>query len=174
MHQTYKTERLQLHKLTLHDVDFIFELVNTGAWIKFIGDRQVKTTADAIAYIEKITANPDVNYWVVKLKDSIVPLGVITFIKRNYLEQHDIGFAFLPQHAKKGYAFEAAQEVLNNLLGAENCTTILATTIKENIASIQLLKKLGFTFKTELNIGNETLHVYAVNKDQLCKPINQS
>ena len=106
MLQIYKTERLQLQKLTLHDVNFIFELVNTGAWIKFIGDRQVKTTADAIAYIEKITANPDVNYWVVKLKDSIVPLGVITFIKRNYLEQHDIGFAFLPQHAKKGHALK--------------------------------------------------------------------
>ena len=165
MHQTYKTQRLQLHQLTLHDVDFIFELVNTDAWIKFIGDRQVKTTADAIAYIEKITANPDVNYWVVKLKDSNVPLGVITFIKRAYLEQHDIGFALLPQHAKKGYAFEAAQEVLNNLLGADNCTTILAITIIENIPSIQLLKKLGFTCKTELKIGNETLHVYAINKN---------
>lgn len=173
MHQTYKTKRLQLHKLTLHDVDFIFELVNTDAWIKFIGDRQVKTTADAIAYIEKITANPDINYWVVKLKDSNVPLGVITFIKRDYLEQHDIGFAFLPEHAKKGYAFEGAMEVLHDLLRSKDHTSILATTIKENTSSIQLLKKLGFTFKTEINTANEILHVYAVNKDQLCKPINQ-
>ena len=170
MQENYKTERLLLNKLSLNNVDFIFELVNTGAWIKFIGDRHVKTPADAIAYIKKINANPDINYWVVKLQDNEMPVGVITLIKRDYLEQHDIGFAFLPQHAKNGYAFEAAQEVLNNLLGTENGTTILATTIKENIASIQLLKKLGFTFKTELNIGNETLHVYAINKKNYANP----
>ena len=167
MQLNYKTNRLILNKLTVHDAAFIFELVNTPGWIKFIGDRNVKTTEDAFNYIQKIISNAGINYWVVKLEDKQIAVGIITFIKRDYLEYHDIGFAFLPAYAKQGYAFEAALAVLTNLVKDKEHSTILATTIKENEASIQLLKKLGFTYRNEIKNGNDLLHVYAVNAGRL-------
>ena len=170
MQADYKTIRLILNKLTVQDAAFIFELVNTPGWIKFIGDRNVKTTEDAVNFIQKIISNADINYWVVKLEDKQIAVGIITFIKRDYLEHHDIGFAFLPTYAKQGYAFEATLAVLTNLVKDKEYSTILATTIKENEASIQLLKKLGFTYRNEIKNGNDLLHVYAVYEGKLFIP----
>ena len=170
MQPNYKTKRLQLTNLSANDADFIFELVNTSGWIKFIGDRNIRTNEDTAAYIQKIISNPDITYWVVKLQDQQIAVGIISFIKRDYLEQHDIGFAFLPAYAKQGYAFEATLTVLNDLFNDNRHKTILATTIPENDTSIQLLKKLGFTFSKELINGNDVLQLFTVTKEKLYNP----
>jgi len=164
MQTAYKTERLFLRELTVVDANFIFELVNTAGWIKFIGDRNIKTSEDADNYIQKIITNPNISYRVVTLQDDQTPIGVVTFIKRDYLEHHDIGFAFLPAYNKQGYAFEATKEVLNDLLNQQKHSTILATTIPVNISSIQLLTKLGFSFNKEITYEGELLQVFATNK----------
>ena len=169
MQDNYKTERLELNKLSPDDVDFIFELVNTPGWLKFIGDRNVRTKEDAAGYIQKILGLPGIHYRVVKLAAEQVPVGVVTFIQRDYLEHPDIGFAFLPQYAKQGYAFEASREVLHDLCSADKNPVVLATTIKDNTASIQLLTKLGFGFRNEIRIGADTLHVYTITADRLNK-----
>lgn len=160
---TYKTERLLLNELCIDDNGFINELVNTQEWIKFIGERNIKTEEDAKCYIQKIMDNPNIRYWVVKLKNENISIGIITFIKRDYLEHHDIGFAFLPKFAKNGYAYEAAISVLNDAMNNKNHHQILATTIKENTTSIKLLEKLGLSFKNELLVGKELLMIYSTN-----------
>lgn len=165
MQKTYTTERLSLTELTFNDIEFIIELVNTDEWIKFIGQRNIKTTEEATAYIDKLITNPNINYWVVKLQDK-TPIGVITFIKRDYLFAHDIGFAFLPKHGKKGYAYEAASTVLNDLMQDAAHLTILATTIPENTNSIALLEKLGFNFTQEFNHEGEKLFLYSITADK--------
>ncbi|MFT3681444.1 MAG: GNAT family N-acetyltransferase [Ferruginibacter sp.] len=153
------TARLYISLLSDDDHAFITELVNTKGWIEFIGDRNIHTTEAALAYINKINSNPNITYWVVRLGNNNVPIGVVSFIKRDYLDSPDIGFAFLPQYAGHGYAFEAASAVLSSVT-KEN-PRILATTIPHNVNSIKLLKKLGFSFEKEIEAENEKLHVYA-------------
>jgi RimJ/RimL family protein N-acetyltransferase len=167
MQSTYKTKRLLLRSLTAADAAFIFELVNTAGWIKFIGDRNVKNREDAGNYIQKIINNPDVEYRVVTLQDEQIAIGVISFIKRNYLQHHDIGFAFLPAFSGKGYAIEAANAVLTNMLKLKEHATILATTLTDNHSSIRLLKKLGFVFSKEIIHEQDTLQLYAINKEKI-------
>jgi RimJ/RimL family protein N-acetyltransferase len=163
MKQNYTTQRLTLQKLTGDDADFIHVLVNTEGWIKFIGDRNVKSAEDAKAYIQKILANQNINYWVVKLQSSNTSIGIITFIKRDYLDHPDIGFAFLPEYAKKGYAFEAATVVLEDGLNNSTHPYILATTLKENEKSIHLLEKLGLQYLKEIENEKDRLLVYSIN-----------
>jgi [ribosomal protein S5]-alanine N-acetyltransferase len=165
MQSSYKTERLFLRKLNPDDNTFIFELLNTAGWIKFIGDRNVHTNEDAERYIQKILSNVDVSYLVVTLQDAPTAVGVVTLIKRNYLEHHDIGFAFLPTYSKQGYAFEASAAVLADLLNSNRHQTILATTLKENVSSIQLLQKLGFSFSKEITNENDTLQLFSIDKN---------
>ncbi len=171
MQETYKTERLFLNKLSSQDVDLIFELLNTAGWKKFIGDRNINSPEDAVNYIQKINSAPGITYWAVTLQEQQIPLGLVTLIKRDYLEHNDIGFAFLPQHAKQGYAFEAASAVLHELLHSGEHATILATTLTNNVSSIQLLTKLGLVFEKEISVGNEKLQLYAIHKKKTVIPV---
>lgn len=161
--KTITTDRLIIKPLSENDNEFILDLVNTDGWIKFIGNKNIKTKADAIAYIQRINSNPNIRYWTVKLNDSKNSIGLVTLIKRDYLEHNDIGFAFLPNFSNQGYAYEATNSVLTNLLKQNVFTTILAQTLPENIISIKLLKKLGLQFEKQMEIENKTLHIYKRN-----------
>ncbi len=152
-----KSDRLFLQRLSENDDQLILELLNTDGWIEFIGNRNIKTTDDAIAYIQKINNNPNITYWTVKLLDSGIAIGLVTLIKREYLEHKDIGFAFLPKFANKGYAFEASKAILKSLIIQKEITHILAETLPENIVSIKLIEKLGLQFEKTIEIDNEIL-----------------
>jgi RimJ/RimL family protein N-acetyltransferase len=165
MQTHFTTQRLQLHPMALQDADFILELTNTREWIEFIGNRNLSTTADAEKYIQKILDNPDVQYWVARLQNSMVPIGAITLIKRGYLEHKDIGFAFLPKYAKQGFAIEAATAVLAAV--AESHPVVAAITVKENTNSILLLEKMGFSFEQEIEDEGEVLSQYIASADAL-------
>ncbi len=163
--KTYiETERLSLSGLALHDAAFIFELVNSSGWIQFIGDRNVGTAKQAENYILRIIDNQKIIYRTVRLKTDSTAIGVITLMKRDYLDDHDIGFAFLPQYAKKGYAYEAVKAVLD--LALKHYPVLLATTISENKNSIALLSKLGLQYERTIKIENEKLLIYSTAKKE--------
>jgi [ribosomal protein S5]-alanine N-acetyltransferase len=157
---TIFTARLNVEKITLDDYDFIESLVNTKGWIENIGDRNIHSKNDAIAYINKILGTENFFYWVVRTKDANTPIGIISFLKRSYLENFDIGFAFLPDFTNKGYAYEAAKALLLTVSKLPEFNSILATTLYSNNNSIKLLTKLGFRFEKEIEIENAKLHIY--------------
>ena len=160
--ETYKTKRLELNRLTLSDAAFIFDLFNTERYIKFIGDRNIKSTEDARNFIQKNEENPNINYWVVRLLNTKISVGMISFIKRDYLEYHDLGFAFLPAFSKKGYAFESAEIVLKDRLLDPDHRTILAITMVNNGNSIKLIEKLGFCYNKEIEHENTRISQYSM------------
>jgi [ribosomal protein S5]-alanine N-acetyltransferase len=163
--KTYTTTRLKLDRLHLNDAAFIFELLNTEGWIKFIGDRNIRSIEDSEKFIEKTLKNPDIVYWVVKTIDEKYSMGIISFVKRENLEFRDIGFAFLPVFSKRGYAFEAAEIVLKNLLQDPDNQIILATMRAENIDSIKLIEKLGFRFDSEIENNKVKSLRYSIMAD---------
>ena len=165
--RTLTANRLRMERISPADHLFIFELVNTPDWIRFIGDKKIKSPEDAKTFIEKITGSENTTYWVVKLKDGGDPIGVITFIKRDYLPHHDIGFAFLPAFVGKGYAFEATHAILRYLASHKLFTTILAFTLPHNAQSIRLLQKLGLQYEMEIEKDGSALHIYKATADNL-------
>lgn len=98
------TDRLFIRQLSETDAGFIFELLNTESWIRYIGNRNIHSEADALAYIRKINENQNTTYYTVTLKETNTPAGLVTLIKRDYLDFRDIGFAFLPAYGGRGYA----------------------------------------------------------------------
>lgn len=161
MQSNLKTNRLFIEPLTLNDWSFILELVNTKGWLTFIGNRNVSTQEDAVTYIQKILDNPNCAYFVFKLKEDNTPIGVITLIKRDYLDHHDIGFAMLPKYSKNGYSFEASKRVLDELSKSKQHTKILAITLADNVPSKSLLEKLGLAFEKTIRENNEELLLYS-------------
>ena len=161
------TDRLLLKPLSPADTEFIYRLVNTEGWLKFIGDRNVHSREDASAYVQKILQNPAVRYWTVHVQNSSHRIGIVTYIKRDYLDHPDLGFAFLPEFSGNGYAFEAAKTLLHFVMRNGGQQTILATTLPANMSSIRLLTKLGFRFQKEVIVGSDAVHVYGVSADFL-------
>jgi [ribosomal protein S5]-alanine N-acetyltransferase len=164
MQTHFITERLTMEPLAEKHNLFIIELLNTDGWIKFIGDRNIHSTEDALKYIERINNNATINYWVVTHTAENAFIGLVTLIKRDYLQHHDIGFAFLPQFSGHGYAYEASNKLLHHLLVDKGHTTIEACTLPENIASIKLIEKLGLNFKEQISHNNELLSIYSISK----------
>ncbi len=144
-----KTPRLIIEQATLADTDFIFQLLNSPNWIEFIGDRGIKTQKDAEAYIEKSLINAYETYgyglYKMSLKSEGVPIGICGFVKRDYLDHADIGFAIMPPYEGKGYTYEAAQATLEYGKTQLSLDPILAITTEENVKSQKLLLKLGLS-----------------------------
>src|SRR6187402_2508828 len=145
-----ETKRLQLRQFEIKDAEFIVELVNTPGWLKFIGDRNVKITEDAIRYLQngpmKSYQENGFGLWSVALKENRKQIGMCGILKRDSLENPDIGFAFLPEFIGKGYAFETALATVNYAKNKLGLKTLSAITIPSNEKSIRLLEKIGFTF----------------------------
>ncbi len=144
-----ETERLILREYTLGDAPFIFKLMNSEGWLKNIGDRNINSTEDAEVYIQKnYLSSYEKNGFgpfLVLLKETGEPIGSSGLYKRENLEHPDVGFAFLPEFANKGYAYESAQAVMEYASEKLKLQTIVGITLPENSSSIKLLKKLGLS-----------------------------
>jgi len=165
MQKTYRTNRLLLTPVKLKDAGFILELMNTQGWIKFIGDRNIKSIENAQEYIRKTLGDTNIQYWLVQTQKEKQRIGLISFVKRDYLDHYDLGFAFLPAFHHKGYAFEAAHEVLRDRLNDADHKTILATARSENLPSLKLLQKLGFQFLKKMEHDHKKLLLYGIGLD---------
>jgi RimJ/RimL family protein N-acetyltransferase len=155
-----ETERLSLREFNTADAAFIIQLLNSEGWLKFIGDRHIKTIEQAENYL---TNGPMKSYSVngfglsmVELKNTHTPIGMCGLIKRDNLPDIDIGFAFLEEFMGNGYAFEIAQATINFAKESLKKETILAITIPTNVRSINLLKKIGMKFEKNFSFEGST------------------
>jgi RimJ/RimL family protein N-acetyltransferase len=163
-----RTARLRLRELTHADAAFIRELVNDPAWLRFIGDRNVRSDEDARGYIDKIRDGHYAKYgfglWAVEALDSGEAVGMCGLIRRDTLEHPDLGFAFLERHRGRGYAREAASIVVGLARQRFGFTKLLAITDPENGASQKVLEHVGFRFERRIDWTEtgEVLCLYAL------------
>jgi RimJ/RimL family protein N-acetyltransferase len=156
MEKILETDRLILRRLSVEDNEFILELVNDPLWLRFIGDRGVHTLEDARDYILKgpvaMYARLGFGSYLVERKSDGIPLGICGLIKRDALEDVDLGFAFLPEYRAQGYAYESAAAVLAYGQSVFGLKRIVAITSPDNDQSAKLLEKLGFTFEKMIQL----------------------
>ncbi len=154
-----QTQRLITNGLLDSDHPFILELLNTKGWLEFIGDRKVHTEDEAKAYIQKIKKTENLDYWVVRTQAQNQAIGVVSYLKRTYLEHYDLGFAFLPAYMGQGYAYEASKAVLDEIQ-AQFPVPIQACLLPHNMPSIKLLDRLGFVFEKNIEVEGAPMLVY--------------
>jgi RimJ/RimL family protein N-acetyltransferase len=162
-----ETNRLRLFEFGPGDASFVLHLVNTPKWISFIGDRGVRTIEDAVRYIEERIISSYRRFgfglYLVKLRESAAPLGMCGLVRREHLNDVDLGFAFLPEYEKSGYATEAATAVLEYARRSLMLKRIVAITMKDNEGSIRLLRKLGLQFEKMIaSPGESDLMLYGM------------
>ena len=155
-----ETDRLILRRLSADDAEFVFELVNDPAWLRFIGDRGVRNLDDAREYIRK---GPVESYsrlgfglYAVVRREGGSPIGICGLVRRDFLADVDIGFALLPAFRGKGYAREAARATLTYAREVVGLGRIVAITSRDNDASGRLLEDIGLRFERMIRISPES------------------
>lgn len=146
-----ETDRLILREFAVEDAPFILALLNDPDWLRHIGDRNVRTLADAETFItDRLMAHyreRGFGFWLVVSKDSGASAGMCGLVKRDGLDDVDVGYAFLPAYRGQGFAFEAAQASLAYARDRLGLKRVVAITGQDNVASARLLERLGLRFE---------------------------
>jgi RimJ/RimL family protein N-acetyltransferase len=163
------TERLTLRKLSTEDAEFVLALLNEPSFLRYIGDKGVRTLDDARQYI---LSGPLDSYerngfglYLAELKESGLAIGICGLVSRPTLPDPDIGFAFLPTYWSKGYAVESAAGVLTYAREALRLQRILAITSPDNQASGRVLERIGFRYVRvfQLSDGAEDVKLFEID-----------
>jgi RimJ/RimL family protein N-acetyltransferase len=146
-----ETNRLIISKISLEDAPFFLKLVNTPHWIKYIGDRNLKTIKDAEDYLTKgiLKSYKELGFgfYLLQNKSDNESIGICGLVKRDQLDDVDFGFALLPEFEGQGFGFEASTTILKVAKDVFKIKIILAITLPINTNSIKLLEKLGFNYE---------------------------
>lgn len=163
------TERLTLRRFTTDDAQFVLTLLNEPSFLRYIGDKKVRSLEDARQYIVNgpIASydRNDFGLFVVELRESRAPIGICGLLRREELPAPDIGFAFVPAARGKGFAFEAATAVLQDARDKLRLQRIVAITSLDNEASIQLLQRLAFTFERVVRLAQDREQLNLFTRD---------
>jgi ribosomal-protein-alanine N-acetyltransferase len=143
-----QNEHIYLRKLTLDDAEFILELTNEPGWLEQIGDKQIYSIKQAAHFIKSGPIQTYKRYgfglYLIVLKRNSQPLGVCGLLKRSYLNAPDLGYAITQKAYRQGYAQMSCELVLTMVKDLNNVSYIYASTKPSNLASQNLLIKLGF------------------------------
>ena len=154
-----ETERLLLREFTEGDADFICRLLNSPGWLKNIGSRGIENEDNAREYINsklrKAYTELGFGFYLIELKLGGESVGMCGLVKREGLDDVDVGFALLPEYEGYGYAYEAASATVEYAANTLLITTLSAITIPTNKSSIKLLEKIGLKFSKMIKIPND-------------------
>jgi RimJ/RimL family protein N-acetyltransferase len=162
-----ETKRLILRSATLGDAAFVLRLLNEPSFLRFIGDRGVRTLDDAGRYIaDRFIASYEQHgfgLWIVEQKDVPGAIGLSGLVKRDALPDPDIGFAFLPEFWSRGYAYESAAGVKRYAIETLGLPRLLAITNPDNAGSIRIVEKLGLEFVRMMALSeSDEVRLYAL------------
>ncbi len=146
-----ETERLVLSRLSMQDAAFMLELVNDPAWIRYIGDRGIRTLDDAAEYIRQgpLAMYAAYGYGLLRVarRGGGEAIGICGLLQRDFLEDVDLGFALLARFRGRGYALEAARAVVSDARKTLGLARLVAITAQGNEGSSKILERLGFGFE---------------------------
>jgi RimJ/RimL family protein N-acetyltransferase len=153
------TDRLVLRTFVVEDAEFLLRLLNEPSFLRFIGDRGVRSIDDAREYIlngpiESFDRH-GFSLYVTELSGDGIPIGICGLLKRETLDDVDIGFAFLPEFWGNGYAYESASAVMRHARTELGLCRVVAITAPENHASKKVLEKIGMKFEGTIRLTDD-------------------
>jgi len=154
-----ETERLSMRRLTLDDAGLMLAIWNDPAFVFHVGDRGIRTIAEARKNMSEgaLKLYEDYGYgpYRVALKSDDTAVGSCGLFRREGLKDADIGYGFLPEFCRRGYAYESARAVLEHARADIGLARIIAIVSPDNAASIGLTEKLGLRFEKTARLPGE-------------------
>jgi len=143
-----ESERLALRLISEADADFYFAMLTDPDFKANIGDRGLKTVADALANMqERVFASYAAHgfgMYLVTRKSDGVSIGMAGLVKRDFLADVDLGYSFLPCGRGPGFATEAASLCLRLASEQFGLQRLAAIVSPGNEPSMRVLDRPGF------------------------------
>ncbi len=142
-----ETPRLRLRWFVAADADFLRALLNDPGWLANIGERNVRTRRQALAWIAtRHTATYGrlgFGFWGVERKSDGALIGMCGLIKRDTLMEADVGYALMPAFRGQGYASEAAAACVRYAQDVLGLPEVWGITSPTNAGSAAVLRQVG-------------------------------
>jgi RimJ/RimL family protein N-acetyltransferase len=160
-----ETERLFLREITLEDSENVYLLNLDPDVIKYTGDNSFENIEEAKDFLIKYDHYKKYGFgrWAVINKEDNDFLGWCGLKYSVDVNEYDIGFRLFKKYWNKGYATEAAQKCLDLGFSKFKMSTIVGRTMKENQASITVLKKIGLTYLKSFDFDGKPGEVYKID-----------
>lgn len=142
------TERLNLRQIKQEDRESIYEILSNFEVIKYDTFElftNMKQAEDMINWFDEAFKQKQAIFWGISFKSSSEIIGFCKCEIEIPKVRADFGYDLNPKHWNKGIITEALSAIMNFTFNALDVNRIEATVSTENIASIKVLKKLGFT-----------------------------
>lgn len=151
MKQILETKRLILREFDVNDAYNFYNLNLNPNVIRYTGDKAFPSVEEAESFLANYSVYQDFGYgrWAVIEKDTEEFLGWCGLKFDN--GKTDLGFRFFEEHWGKGYATESAQACLDYGFQKLGLEEIIDRAMKENLASIRVLEKIGMKYDSDLD-----------------------
>lgn len=136
----FETERCRVRPFEENDIEAFLSYRNNLNWMQYQGFKGKKYLEYKAALLQKPKFKEGVQLAVVDKQTGELIGDLYLRLERN---TGWIGYTIAPQFARQGFAFEVVTQLLLELRQA-GLTQVKAGVEEQNIASIRLLKKLGF------------------------------
>jgi len=152
-----ETERFNLRVPTLRDAPMILELFNQSDCIQYMGDKSLKTIDDAEKFIEEKFLTMYRSYgfclFIVELVSLKVSVGICGLVKRDSMDDVEIGFAILTSYQKQGIVTETGIAVRDYAINNLGLGRLAGITAIDNYRSAAALEKIGLSFKKNIQLA---------------------
>ncbi|MEI0490060.1 GNAT family N-acetyltransferase [Brachyspira pulli] len=142
------TQRLIIRKFNIDDTEALFSILSDEEVNKYLPWFPFKSLEDTknhlVNFYLKTNDNNNFYRYAVCLKENNIPIGYIHFENNN--DNNDFGYGLKKEYWNKGIITEAAKTVIEELK-RNNVKYITATHDRNNIASGEVMKKIGMTYK---------------------------
>ncbi|NEU08175.1 GNAT family N-acetyltransferase [Flavihumibacter sp. R14] len=166
-----ETERAYLRKLTLEDAESFYNLNHDPEVLRFTGDKPFATVEDAKGFLSNYDQYE--KYGVGRLavieKNSSKFIGWCGLKYSPDQDEYDLGFRFFQDYWNKGFATESAKKCLEFGFSDLKLKRIVGRAMKENMASIKVLEKLGMAFKEIFDFDGREGVIYELTKNDYKK-----
>ncbi|MCF4101202.1 GNAT family N-acetyltransferase [Gillisia sp. M10.2A] len=158
-----KTDRLNIELYTKNDELEALQMFREKDIFKYIphlNNKKDKEYLDFLSLKEKQISDGSGFYWTLRSKFNNDFIGAVNLTPIMDTGEMQIGWVIKSEFRKKGFALEAAQQIMNFAVNSTDYHPIYALFNKQNIASKKILEKLNFTLFEVLSSKEETVIKY--------------
>nr|WP_255669524.1 GNAT family N-acetyltransferase [Myroides oncorhynchi] len=155
-----------LRELTTADAENFYQLNLNPNVIRYTGDDTFSDVEEAHVFLANYSDYKRNGYgrWAVIRKEDNAFLGWCGLKYNADIDETDIGFRFYEEYWNMGYATESAKACLDYGFSQLRQKVIIGRAMKDNIASIKVLEKIGLRYDRAFDFDGHTGVLYVITQ----------